>query len=142
MASPVWQFYVVCEKDNTLAICNVCTKQIPRGGKHAKHFNTTNLIRHLKVSHVKEYEQFSKLASAKRERDSSATHSAFYLSEPVIAQSGQPLVYWQNNKSRFPALAQAARTYLCAPCTSVDSERLFINLLEMLLPNKYTVVNS
>lgn len=49
----------------------------------------------------------------------------FYLSEPVIAQSGQPLVYWQNNKSRFPALAQAARTYLCAPCTSVDSERLF-----------------
>ncbi|XP_023805814.1 zinc finger BED domain-containing protein 4-like [Oryzias latipes] len=48
----------------------------------------------------------------------------FYLSEPVIAQSGQPLVYWQNNKSRFPTLAQAARTYLCAPCTSVDSERL------------------
>ncbi|KAB5526077.1 hypothetical protein PHYPO_G00147550 [Pangasianodon hypophthalmus] len=48
-----------------------------------------------------------------------------YLSEPVIPQSGQPLVFWQNNKSRFPALAQAARTYLCAPCTSVDSERLF-----------------
>ena len=34
-----------------------------------KHFNTTNLIRHLNVSHIKEYTEFSKLAAAKAEKD-------------------------------------------------------------------------
>lgn len=48
-----------------------------------------------------------------------------YLSEPVMIRSGQPLIYWQENKDRFPSLARAARAFLCAPCTSVDSERLF-----------------
>lgn len=48
-----------------------------------------------------------------------------YLAEAVMPRSGQPLAYWQANKGRFPALAQAARAYLCSLCTSVDSERLF-----------------
>lgn len=48
-----------------------------------------------------------------------------YLAEPVMPRSGQPLAYWQAIKSCFAALAQATRAYLCSPCTSVDSERLF-----------------
>ncbi len=48
-----------------------------------------------------------------------------YLSEPPISRSESPLQFWKNNMSRFPALAQAARKYLSAPCTSVDSQRLF-----------------
>ncbi|GAA6072183.1 zinc finger BED domain-containing protein 4, partial [Tachysurus ichikawai] len=48
-----------------------------------------------------------------------------YLAEAVMPRSGPPLAYWQANKGRFPALAQAARAYLCSPCTSVDSEQLF-----------------
>ncbi|KAF3850520.1 hypothetical protein F7725_012292, partial [Dissostichus mawsoni] len=54
-----------------------------------------------------------------------ASQMNLYLSEPLLPRSGQPLAFWQDNKSRFPALAEAARAYLCAPCTSVDSERLF-----------------
>lgn len=50
---------------------------------------------------------------------------ALYLSEPVIPDNKQPLDFWKANEGRFPALAQAARSYLCSPCTSVDSERLF-----------------
>ncbi|XDV20072.1 hypothetical protein PO909_025454 [Leuciscus waleckii] len=48
-----------------------------------------------------------------------------YLSEPLIPRNESPLQYWKSNMSRFPALAKAARKYLSAPCTSVDSERLF-----------------
>lgn len=48
-----------------------------------------------------------------------------YLSEPVIVQDADPLAYWRANQDRFSALTTAARAYLSAPCTSVDSERLF-----------------
>ncbi|KAM6995349.1 zinc finger BED domain-containing protein 4 [Tautogolabrus adspersus] len=48
-----------------------------------------------------------------------------YLSEPVIPQDTDPLAYWRDNQERFSALTTAARAYLSAPCTSVDSERLF-----------------
>lgn len=52
------------EKDNELAVCNACCKGIPPGVTQPKHLNTTNLIRHLKVSHVS---KFSKVASMKAE---------------------------------------------------------------------------
>lgn len=55
----------------------------------------------------------------------SSAQMNLYLSEAVIPQNKKPLTFWQDNKSRFPSLAQAAQAYLCAPCTSVDSERLF-----------------
>uniref|UniRef100_A0AAV2JHH6 HAT C-terminal dimerisation domain-containing protein n=1 Tax=Knipowitschia caucasica TaxID=637954 RepID=A0AAV2JHH6_KNICA len=51
-----------------------------------------------------------------------------YISEatlPMKTQTLTPLDFWAKNKSRFPDLAQIARKYLSAPCTSVDSERLF-----------------
>ena len=69
MASPVWTFYNVSEKDNKFAVCKVCAKEIPRGGMLQKNFNTTNLIRHLKVSHIEEYIELSKLATAKAEKE-------------------------------------------------------------------------
>lgn len=33
--------------------------------------------------------------------------------------------YWEANKHRLPDLAATAKKYLSAPCTSVESERLF-----------------
>jgi len=50
---------------------------------------------------------------------------ALYLSEPPISMSAEPLAYWKTNQGRFPALTKVARAYLSAPCTSVESERLF-----------------
>ena len=64
--------------------------------------------------------------------NSTSSQIGLYLSEPVVGINKEtkqptikPLDYWKANEARFPALAQAARAYLCAPCTSVDSERLF-----------------
>lgn len=67
MASPVWQFYKVKEDDNKFAVCNVCAKEIHRGGSLPKNFNTTNLIRHLS-DHGKEHDEYKKLARVKAEK--------------------------------------------------------------------------
>ncbi|KAL2096795.1 hypothetical protein ACEWY4_006009 [Coilia grayii] len=48
-----------------------------------------------------------------------------YLSEPPIPRDQDPLHYWASNHARYPDLALAARKYLSAPPTSVDSKRLF-----------------
>ena len=48
-----------------------------------------------------------------------------YLSQKTIPQNESPFQYWSDNKSQFPTLAATAAKFLCAPSTSVDSERLF-----------------
>lgn len=48
-----------------------------------------------------------------------------YLAEQTIPRSENPLHYWRAHATQRPALADTAMKFLCAPCTSVDSERLF-----------------
>lgn len=48
-----------------------------------------------------------------------------YLGEAAILREDKPLQYWMVNNVRFPNLARVASRHLSAPCTSVDSERLF-----------------
>ena len=50
---------------------------------------------------------------------------ATYLSESLLPRSENPLHWWRSNAHRFPIMAEAARTYLAAPPTSVPSERVF-----------------
>ncbi|KAI3364854.1 hypothetical protein L3Q82_001042 [Scortum barcoo] len=57
--------------------------------------------------------------------DETASQVHAYLGEVTILKKECPLKYWKSNQMRFPALARVARKYLTAPCTSVDSERLF-----------------
>ena len=49
-----------------------------------------------------------------------------YLAEPLI-KFGRESCYtwWATNKNRFPLLSKIARQYICAPPTTVASERLF-----------------
>ncbi len=48
-----------------------------------------------------------------------------YLCEAPIERKNNPLHYWRANQARLPTLAATAAKFLCAPCTSVESERLF-----------------
>lgn len=48
-----------------------------------------------------------------------------YSSEVPLGRSQDPLFYWRLNENLFPHLALLARTYHSAPCTSIESERLF-----------------
>ncbi len=51
MSPPVWAFLSVAEEENAIAICNACSAMIPREGRKAIRFNTTNIISHLKGHH-------------------------------------------------------------------------------------------
>lgn len=48
-----------------------------------------------------------------------------YLTEQTFPRLDSPFQHWGVNQIRFPTLAATAAKFLCAPCTSVDSERLF-----------------
>lgn len=55
-----------------------------------------------------------------------------YFSEKTVNATDDPYQYWGVNRLRFPNLAEAATKYLCAPCTSVESERLFSTVSNIL----------
>ncbi|XP_025766901.1 zinc finger BED domain-containing protein 4-like isoform X2 [Oreochromis niloticus] len=64
-------------------------------------------------------------ASVGRAAVGSSVELETYLGEAAILREDKPLQYWMVNKVRFPNLAKVACRYLSAPCTRVDSERLF-----------------
>lgn len=55
-----------------------------------------------------------------------------YLSEHTTPKRSDPLEYWKEHGKRFPSLVALATKYLCAPCSSVDSERLFSDIANIL----------
>ncbi|CAF1024858.1 unnamed protein product [Didymodactylos carnosus] len=60
-----------------------------------------------------------------RQRSSTSSELTEYLAENELRQQTCPLVWWGQNKSRFPTIAKIARKYLCVPATSTPSERVF-----------------
>ncbi|XP_067283555.1 zinc finger BED domain-containing protein 4-like [Pseudorasbora parva] len=55
-----------------------------------------------------------------------------YLAEAPSPREDSPLKYWGVNKIRFPTLAKMAHKYLSAPCSSVESERLFSSVSHII----------
>ncbi|XP_055063027.2 zinc finger BED domain-containing protein 4-like [Misgurnus anguillicaudatus] len=67
----VWKHFEICEHNVKIAICKVCKGQVNRGGTTAKTFGTSNLIRHLKIHHPKEHDEYLKsIDHAKQARPS------------------------------------------------------------------------
>ncbi|KAK7130513.1 hypothetical protein R3I93_020001 [Phoxinus phoxinus] len=66
---------------------------------------------------------------------STAVQMHGFFTEETILVTHDPYKYWEVNRQRFPGLAVAALKYLCAPCTSVESERLF-STVSLILDEK------
>ena len=49
MASPVWQFFKVSEKDNKIAVCNVCEAERERDQDHLQLYRITEQNTHFKL---------------------------------------------------------------------------------------------
>lgn len=63
---------------------------------------------------------------------STAVQLRGYFTEETIPATDDTYKYWGVNRQQFPGLAAAALKYLCAPCTSVESERLFSTVSTIL----------
>ena len=61
MSSLVWRYFTIENPKSTTAKCSVCEADVPRGGKAAASFNTTNLSSHLKKHHDKEHAELEQL---------------------------------------------------------------------------------
>ena len=59
-----------------------------------------------------------------------------YLSEQTIPKRSHPLHCWKKHANQFPSMAAVATQYLCVPCSSVDSERLFSAVANILDENR------
>ncbi|KAK7929217.1 hypothetical protein WMY93_005612 [Mugilogobius chulae] len=59
-----------------------------------------------------------------------------YFSEQTTPKKSDPLQYWKEHANQFPSMAAVAAQYLCAPCSSVDSERLFSSVANILDENR------
>ncbi|XP_074524912.1 zinc finger BED domain-containing protein 4 [Halichoeres trimaculatus] len=55
-----------------------------------------------------------------------------YLAENLLERDANPLKYWTEEREKFSSLAKLARKYLLAPCSSVESERLFSSVAHIL----------
>lgn len=82
--------------------------------------------------------EFDKIREERQEPGGAATCSSTavqmhgFFTEETIPVTHDPYKYWGVNRQRFPDLAVSALNYLCAPCTSVESERLFSTVSSIL----------
>lgn len=73
--SDIWLHFKISTSDKSKAICNYCKKEISRGGKTSRDFNTSNLRNHFSYNHQREVEGFAKVTSVSEQvPSSSATH--------------------------------------------------------------------
>ncbi|KAA0722219.1 hypothetical protein E1301_Tti014515 [Triplophysa tibetana] len=87
--------------------------------------------------------EFDKIREEREEPGGAASCSSTavqmhgFFTEETIPVTHDPYKYWGVNRQRFPGLAVAALSYLCAPCTSVESERIFSTVSWILGRNAF-----
>lgn len=131
MTSPVWTFFKVSETDVKLAVCNVCNDSVTRGRSIPRHFNTTNLIRHLRIRHSTEYAEYEKLVKKPK-----ATGSSPSLSQPTLSQSLHRREPYSRDSKRWKDITYKIMEFVCLgeQPLSVVEEQSFRRMITCLDP--------
>ena len=87
--SVIWGYFVIRKEDKSKAVCMTCNKVVSRGETNPKHFNTTNLHKHLQ-SHNKEYKRFCEKEAAKNEEGKLKKANFKQLTLQSIAEKRKP----------------------------------------------------
>ena len=54
----IWSYFVVSERNERFAVCQLCNENVSRGGKTMKTFGTSNLIDHLRKKHPTDFRDY------------------------------------------------------------------------------------
>ncbi|KAL0150404.1 hypothetical protein M9458_054221, partial [Cirrhinus mrigala] len=81
--SAVWKHFKVSDEDSKVAICNICSAKVSRGGSTAKTFSTTGLIHHLESRHAVEFEEYRQTTLVKTKPTSTPTPSVATVFEKI-----------------------------------------------------------
>ena len=109
--SVIWGYFVVRKEDKSKAVCMTCNEVVSRGGTNPKHFNTSNLRKHLQ-SHEKEYKEFCEKDAAKNEEGKLKKANFKQLTLQSIAEKRKP---YPSDHPRVKLL-----TYRIAEMISID----------------------
>ena len=114
--SPIWNFFPIGE-DTRLARCKACNKDISRGGKTTKTYNTTNLTYHLRT------EQADKYSDYWRQQIKKKTHTL--RSNFMLLESSDRSRMWDINDPRAQAVHENVVLMIprdCQPFSIVDDD--------------------
>ena len=67
---------------------------------------------------------------------------AAYLNDSALPLDSCPLLFWKNNRSRFPQLARLARRYLVIPASSGPVERAFSSAGKIFRPERTRLTDN
>ena len=131
ITSPVWNFFKVFDKDIKFAICNVCGSEIPRGGSQQSHFNTTNMIRHIRTRHRTQYAEYEKMNKPKLTSLSSPS-----LSQPTVSDAFKVREPYSRDSKKWKEITQKILELICLDeqPLSVKEDTGFRRLLPCLDP--------
>ena len=91
--SPVWDHFTVSVSDDTRVVCNHCNSTFSWGGKDTKTFGTSNMFKHLHISHPKEHDkvQAANKEKEKREKLRKQSSSTLKVTLDTFVQKVTPL---------------------------------------------------
>ena len=119
--SAVWKYFSIDTPSSALATCNICCTKVPRGGVKPTSFNTTNLIKHLKVKHADEHKEFEATSTASKREPQQQTLVSSFRSKEQWGEKSQAAMQMSEKIAEM--------TVLCdLPLSFVDSAgfRLFM----------------